>query len=233
FTLLLIPMGFSTVIAQDFPHINKRLNIEARFDTVAQMPKNEVLQDTIQKDSVTPPRGQRLEDLMYRNAKDYEKFDQKTKRLTLYNEAEFKYQDYELTAGIIIYDYDKEEVYAGRIKDSLGNLVQRPVFKQGGQVSETDSILFNSKTKKAILRNTRLTYIDSNIKAEKTKNVDDPIYCMRDVINTRDEYGDHREYYSKTNTTTIVPNKKVVTGVTTLVLEAMPRPIGLPTAFSP
>src|SRR5690554_6897886 len=86
-------MGFSTVIAQDFPHINKRLNIEARFDTVAQMPKNEVLQDTIQKDSVTPPRGQRLEDLMYRNAKDYEKFDQKNKRLTLYNEAEFKYQD--------------------------------------------------------------------------------------------------------------------------------------------
>lgn len=233
FTLFLIPGGLSTVLAQEFPHINKRLDIEIQSDTVVQMPQNEILQDTIQKDSIAPRKGQRLEDLMYRNAKDYEKFDQKNKRLTLYNEAEFKYQDYELTAGIIIYDYDKEEVYAGRIRDSLGNLTQRPVFKQGGQIIEPDSIRFNSKTKKAIVWNTRTTYNDFNIKAEKTKKVNDSVYFMRDVIFTTAEDVDHPEYYFKTNKVKFVPNKKVVTGVTNLVIEDVPTPIGLPFAFFP
>ncbi|HLV51415.1 MAG TPA: putative LPS assembly protein LptD, partial [Flavobacterium sp.] len=233
FTLFLIPMGLSTVSAQDFPHVNKRLNIEQQPITTSEFSENKAIQDTIKKDSIPPQSNQRLEAPMYRNAKDYEKFDQKNKRLTLYNEAEFKYQDYELTAGIIIYDYKKEEVYAGRIKDSLGNLTQRPVFKQGGQVIEPDSIRFNSKTKKAIIWNTRTTYNDFNIKAEKTKKVNDSTYFQKNIIFTTAEDVDHPEYYFKTNKAKFVPNKKVVTGLTNLVIEDVPTPIGLPFAFFP
>ena len=67
-------------------------------------------------------------------AKDYAKIDQKNKLLTLYNKAELYYQDIELKAGIIVMNYEKNEVYAGRIKDSLGNYTQRPVFKQGSNI---------------------------------------------------------------------------------------------------
>ena len=155
FNLVILPVAATKVSAQEFPHLNKRLDIETKQDTIVTPPVPIVANDTLKKDSILPKQGQRLEAPMFRKAKDYEKLDQKNKRVTLYNQAEFRYQEYELTAGIIIYDYEKEEVYAGRIKDSIGNLTQHPVFKQGSQVVEPDSIRFNMKTKKAIVWNTR------------------------------------------------------------------------------
>lgn len=241
-TLLYIVLNFiiilsavSKVSAQEFPHINKRLDIATKHDTITVSSDPIVARDTINNDSIRPstPRGQRLEAPMYRTAKDYEKLDQKNKQITLYNQAVFRYQEYELTAGIIIYDYEKEEVYAGRIKDSLGNLVQHPVFKQGTQVVEPDSIRFNMKTKKAIVWNTRTKYNDFNVKAEKTKKVNDSVYFMKHVIFTTAEDIDNPEYYFQTNKAKFVPNKKIVTGVTNLVIEDVPTPIGLPFAFFP
>lgn len=233
FNLILIPAGLSKVSAQEFPHVNKRLNIENQKDSIQNTVPQQPILDTLKKDRIQPKKGQKLEAPMFRKAKDYEKLDQKNKRVTLYNQAEFKYQDYELTAGIIIYDYDKEEVYAGRIKDSLGNLVQHPVFKQGSQIVEPDSIRFNTKTKKAIVWNTRTKYNDFNIKAAKTKKINDSVYFMKDVIFTTAEDIENPEYYFKTNRVKFVPNKKVVTGLTSLVIEDVPTPIALPFAFFP
>src|SRR5690606_16766971 len=69
--------------------------------------------DTIKNDSIKKPKKNLLEGIVKRTAKDYEKLDQKKKQLTLYNEAELYYTDIELKAGIIVLDYDKNEVYAG------------------------------------------------------------------------------------------------------------------------
>lgn len=233
FNLILIPGALSKVSAQEFPYVNKRLNIESKKDTITNTLVPNTTLDTVKKDSVKPKKGQKLEAPMFRTAKDYEKLDQKNKKVTLYNQAVFKYQDYELTAGVIIYDYDKEEVYAGRIKDSLGNLTQHPVFKQGTQIVEPDSIRFNTKTKKAIVWNTRTKYQDFNVKAEKTKKENDSVYFMKNVIFTTAEDIENPEYYFQTNKAKFVPGKKIVTGVTNLVIEDVPTPIGLPFAFFP
>lgn len=236
FNLILIPGALSKVSAQEFPHVNKRLNIENKNDTLTKTLIPNTTFDSVKpvkNDRVKSKQGQKLEAPMFRTAKDYEKLDQKNKKVTLYNQAVFKYQDYELTAGIIIYDYDKEEVYAGRIKDSLGNLTQHPVFKQGSQIVEPDSIRFNTKTKKAIVWNTRTKYQDFNVKAEKTKKVNDSVYFMKDVIFTTAEDIENPEYYFRTRNAKFVPNKKIVTGVTNLVIEDVPTPIGLPFAFFP
>ncbi len=233
FILIFVPAGLSKVSAQEFPHVNKRLNIENKQDSIRSTRQDSLVAPPVRKDSIKPKKGQKLEAPMFRKAKDYEKLDQKNKRVTLYNQAEFKYQDYELKAGIIIYDYDKEEVYAGRIKDSLGNLTQHPVFKQGTQVVEPDSIRFNTKTKKAIVWNTRTKYTDFNVKAAKTKKVNDSVYFMKDVIFTTAKDIENPEYYFRTRSAKFVPNKKIVTGLTNLVIEDVPTPIGLPFAFFP
>ena len=233
FILIFVPAGLSKVSAQEFPHVHKRLNIENKQDSIPRTKQDSVVTPPVRKDSIKPKKEQKLEAPMFRKAKDYEKLDQKNKRVTLYNQAEFKYQDYELKAGVIIYDYDKEEVYAGRIKDSLGNLTQHPVFKQGTQVVEPDSIRFNTKTKKAIVWNTRTKYTDFNVKAAKTKKVNDSVYFMKDVIFTTAEDIDNPEYYFRTRSAKFVPNKKIVTGLTNLVIEDVPTPIGLPFAFFP
>ena len=81
-----------------------------------------------------------LEGIVKRNAVDYERIDQKKKQITLYNQAELYYLDVVLKAGIIVMDYAKNEVYAGRIKDSAGAYTQRPVFFFFFHVVEPDSI---------------------------------------------------------------------------------------------
>lgn len=195
-----------------------------------------VVQDSTQlkNDSIaSPAKKPILEAIVYRKAKDYEKLDQKKKELTLYNEAEIKYQDFELKSGIIVFNYDTNEIYAGRIKDSLGNLSQPPVFTQGSQVVEPDSIRYNTKTQKALVWQSRTSQGEFRIKSEVTKKENDSVYFMKDVIFTTAKDLDDPEYYFKTRKVKFVPNKKVVVGVTNMVIADVPTPLGLPFAFFP
>ena len=100
-----------------------------------------------------------------RNAKGYIKIDKKKGKLYLYDKAELYYQDTELKAGIIILDYNKNEVSAGRIKDSTGALTQPPFFKQAGDEVNPDSIRFNFDTKKALIWNSRSEQSGMNVTA--------------------------------------------------------------------
>lgn len=182
--------------------------------------------DTIKKKSV-------LEGIVTRKAKDYEKANQKTKELTLYNEAELYYTDIELKAGIIVLNYEKNEVYAGRIKDSLGNYTQYPVFKQGSNIIEPDSIRFNFKTKKALVWNSRTKQGEMNIKAEVSKRENDSVYFLKNARITTSKNIDDPEYYFLVRKVKFVPGKKVVAGLTNLVIVDVPTPIGLPFAYFP
>jgi lipopolysaccharide assembly outer membrane protein LptD (OstA) len=174
-----------------------------------------------------------LEDKIKRKAVDYEKFDQKKKLITLYNKAEVYYQDIELKSGIIVIDYNKSEVYAGRIKDSTGVYSQRPVFKQGSNVVEPDSIRFNFKTKKALVWNSRTDQGEFKVKAEITKKENDSVYFMKSARFTTSKDIENPEYYFQTNKVKLVPGKKVVVGFTNMVIADVPTPIAMPFAFFP
>ena len=188
--------------------------------------------DSGRKESLKPKKGI-IESKIKRKAVDYEKFDQKKKLITLYNKAEVYYQDIELKSGIIVIDYEKSEVYAGRIKDSAGVLTQRPVFKQGSNVVEPDSIRFNFKTKKALVWNSRTNQGEFNVIAAKTKRENDSVYFMKGARFTTSKDIDNPEYYFQTNKVKFVPGKKVVVGITNMVIADVPTPIALPFAFFP
>jgi lipopolysaccharide assembly outer membrane protein LptD (OstA) len=174
-----------------------------------------------------------LEGIVRRSAVDYEKNDQKKKQLTLYNQAELYYLDIELKAGVIVMDYDKSEIYAGRIKDSTGAYTQNPVFKQGTNVIEPDSIRFNYKTKKALVWNSRTEQGEFRVKAALTKKENDSVYFMKGARFTTATDIENPEYYFQTNRVKFVPGKKVVVGSTHMVIADVPTPIFLPFAFFP
>lgn len=188
--------------------------------------------DSTKIDSLKPKKNL-LEGIVKRKAVDYEKMDQKKKLLTLYNQAELYYQDFELKAGVIVMDYSKNEVYAGRFKDSLGNYSQRPVFKQGSNVIEPDSIRFNTKTKKALVWNSRTKQGEMNIIAQTTKKINDSVYYMAKAKLTTSKDIDNPEYYFYVRKLKFVPGKKVVVGLTNLVIADVPTPLGVPFAFFP
>ena len=89
------------------------------------------------------------------SATDSVAIDQKLSAIILSNQAKITYADTQLASGIISIDYVTNEVQAGRIKNSEGNLDQTPNFKQGPSVVVPDSIRYNFNTEKAIIFNSR------------------------------------------------------------------------------
>lgn len=188
--------------------------------------------DTIKIDSIKPKKAF-LDGKVKYKADKYAKIDQKKKTITLYDQAELYYQDIELKSGIIVMDYEKNEVYAGRIKDSTGTFTQFPNFKQGANVIEPDSIRFNFKTKKALIWNSRSEQGEFKIKAAVTKKENDSVYFLKGARFTTSKDVDNPEYYFQTNKVKFIPGKKVVTGLTNMVIANVPTPIALPFAFFP
>jgi len=235
-----LTIGGDNIYSQDLPKKSNSFPAKNQSGTIkneeipteSKLEVSEVKVDTIKIDSLKPKK-KFLEGKVKYRAKDSAKFDQKKKLITLYNEAELYYQDYELKSGIIVFDYQKNEVYAGRIKDSTGNYTQLPYFKQGTNIIEPDSIRFNYKTKKALVWNSRTTQNELNIKAEVTKKENDSVYFMRRAKITTATNIEDPEYYFLVNRGKLVPGKKVVVGLTEMYIYDVPTPVILPFAFFP
>ena len=167
------------------------------------------------------------------NASDTVSINPKLKKITLYNNAKLVYGDMEITSGKIVIDYSKNEIYAGRIKDTSGVLTQSPIFKEGNDVIEPDSIRFNLDTKKALIFNSKTEQSGMNIISEKTKKENDSVYFMDRAKFTTSVDVDNPEYYFLLRNAKVVPGKKIITGLTNMFIADVPTPIGLPFGYFP
>ncbi len=228
-----LTLGMPKSYSQELPKRNDSIPALQTPDSLALAPivllktKDSTLSDT------TKPKKAFLDGIVKRKAVDYERINQKKKEVTLYNQAELYYQDIELKSGIIVMNYEKKEVYAGRIKDSTGKLVQRPVFKQGSNVVEPDSIRFNYETKKVLIWNSRSQQGELNFISEKAKKENDSVYFLWRTKFTTSKDIDNPEYYFLARKAKFVPGKKVVVGLTNMYIADVPTPIGVPFAFFP
>jgi len=201
-------------------------------DTIVTPIINEIKQDSAVLDSTQNKKNFFNSGATY-NAKDTVSINPGTKRITLYNNAKLVYGEMEITSGKIVIDYSKNEIYAGRIKDSSGTLSQSPVFKQGNDIIEPDSIRFNLDSKKALIFNSKTEQSGMNIISEKTKKQNDSVYFMDRAKFTTSEDLDNPEYYFLLRNAKVVPGKKIITGFTNMFIAGVPTPIGLPFGYFP
>jgi lipopolysaccharide assembly outer membrane protein LptD (OstA) len=226
--------GFSTVIAQEIG--KNEINLPALNDPILveqEIQEAKKLQDSTLMDSLSPKKKALLEGKVHSKADGYRLMNQKNKTMTLYDKAELNYLDINLTGGIIIMNYEKDEVFAYGIKDSMNTYTQMPVFKQGANVVEPDSIIFNFKTKKALIYNSRSDQGEFRVLGEITKRENDSVYFIKNARFTTSKDVNNPEYYFLSRKIKLVPRKKVVTGLTNMVIADVPTPIGLPFAFFP
>ncbi len=185
--------------------------------------------DTIAKDSLKPKET--IEDIITHTAKDYTIQDAKKRKVTLYNEANIKYTDIDLEAGIIIVDYKENSLFAKGIIDSTG-YVQKPIFKQGSQESVQDSIIYNFKSKRAIIYGLKTQQGEMYTYGMKTKRENDSTVFIRKIRFTTSDK-EIPDYYIATNKAKLVPGKKIIVGASNLVLADVPTPVFLPFAYFP
>lgn len=230
---IFLTIGSSKVYSQDLKTQSTSIPASPSLDSISIATiAPEIIADTTKKDTIKPLKSVLDGKVKYKATK-YTKINQKKKEITLYDHAELYYKDIVLKAGIIVFNYEKEEVYAGRIKDSAGVFTQLPTFKQGVNEVEPDSIRFNYKTEKALIWNSRTEQGEFKVKAEVVKRVNDSVYFMKNARFTTAKDIDDPEYYFKTNKVKFVPGKKIVTGLTNMVIADVPTPLALPFAFFP
>ncbi len=202
------------------------VNLKPVFDEI-----NEKTQDTVKTDSIKPAK-ETLTDVVEYFGEDYVLLNKKESKVYMYNKAFIIYEDMRIDAGLIILDYNKNEVYAKGI-DSAGVYSQRPIFVQGANRVEPDSIRYNFDTEKAIVYNSRTEQNGMSVIAEVTKKVNDSVVYLRNVKFTTSKNIDDPEYYFYTRKAKFVPGKKVVTGLTNMYIADVPTPVGLPFAYFP
>ncbi|GEQ86471.1 organic solvent tolerance protein OstA [Patiriisocius marinistellae] len=244
FTLLLLGLCTSVkaqeVPKKDTPTIPAEINQEENIDgetIVVPVPSiieevDERAQDTTKTDTIKPPNQEVLKDIVEYYGEDYVYIDKKTNKVYMYNKAYVIYEDVRIDAGLIILDYNKNEIYAKGI-DSAGNYSQRPVFTQGANKVEPDSIKYNYDSEKALVYNSRGEESGFRYIAETTKKVNDSVIFLRNVKFTTSKNIEDPEYYFYTRRAKFVPKKKIVTGLTNMYIADVPTPIGLPFAYFP
>lgn len=203
-----------------------------------------ILQDTIPESNssldtlATSSNESYIQDQIRYKSEDYRRIDRANNRLYLYDKAELYYQDTELKAGVIVMDFELNEVSAGRIPDSTGVLTQAPSFKQDDNLIYPDSIRYNFDTEKALIWNSKSGQNGMDVFARLTKKENDSTFYLRDArVSTAGQLlgGDTEglDYYFKVQKAKIIPGKQIITGFANMFIADIPTPVMVPFAYFP
>ena len=227
-TYLLLCFGLSTQAQNTFS--NKTTDSLPQLELIEEIKLDSI---SIQAKDSIPSKEPLLLDLIRYTAQDSVKINQKANKIRLYNKARIEYQDMELEAGLIVMDYSKNEVYAGRIADSTGVLSQKPVFVQGQDRVNPDSIRFNFDSKRALIWNSKTAQSGMNVFSNFTKKENDSLYYIKDARVTTAADANNPDYYIRIRKGKLVPGGKIVASLSNLYIADVPTPVFVPFAYFP
>ncbi|OJW97367.1 MAG: hypothetical protein BGO70_06115 [Bacteroidetes bacterium 43-93] len=212
-------------------------------DTTIIKPKTAVLVDSTNPDSLQAYEDaldttsiristDALPDVVTANASDSAVMDLKHNVFNLYGSAQVKYQDMQLDAHEIIYDQNHNLVTAALAEDSAVLAKGKPTFVQGKEKFTYDSLQYNFKSKRAIVRNVRSQYGEGFVHSEQVKrNPDQSIYGYHSVYTTCAL--DHPHFGIAAQKIKVVPGRVVASGPANVVIAGVPTPLFLPFGLFP
>jgi len=201
------------------------VNAGVKTDTSIVVQKSDTFNIKFSKDSLDGPITYEAEDSMV--------WDVPTNRIILYGKkARTVYEDNELTAPIIELNQETGNVTAAIKRDSAGNVIAFPTFKQGDFLSQSDSIKFNLKTKKGLTKSTYTQQGEMYVYGEVIKKVSDDIfYAKRARFTTCNLDTPHFAFIS--NKIKFINKKVAISGPVHPEFEGVPIPIYLPFGIYP
>jgi hypothetical protein len=197
---------------------------------------NLVKQDTLVSDTIKRSLKQLSPDaidkqITYKSA-GRKRNDLINKRAILIDQAEVTYGDIQIKADSIVFDMRENTVFATGRSDSTGKVKGSPVFKQGSQQLEADSLLYNFVTRKAVAYKIVTKQDEGLLRSKVTKLLDDGTSNIsKSTYSTCDK--EDPDFYINLPKAKIYPGKKIISGPGNLVLEGIPLPVALPFGFFP
>jgi hypothetical protein len=154
------------------------------------------------------------------------------KNAILYGDAQVNYTNIELNSEEIKMNMDSSVVHAIGAVDSLGKLYGTPIFKEGDDTYESETMSYNFKTKKGFITNVYTQQEDGYLTSEESKKgQDDDLYLRHGRYTTCDE--EHPHFYIALSRAKVHTGKSVFSGPAWLVVEDVPLPLAIPFAYFP
>ncbi len=178
----------------------------------------ELANDSIAADSTNQPF---LTDPINYDATDSMVVSIDGQKVYLYNEAKVSYQQIELTAYYIELDLETKEIYAEGIIDSTGELTQKPIFKQGEEEYELETLRYNFDSEKAYITKVVSTQGEGFIHSERAKMIGEEVFITEKAKYTTCD-ADHPHFYLHLTKAKVISDKKIITGPAYMVLEDFP-----------
>ncbi len=165
------------------------------------------------------------------SATDSAVFDVRKSKFSLYGDAKVGYEDIKLSAGKVSFNQADATITASPQTDSNG-IKNKPTFTQGSETVVYDSLLYNFKSKRAIVRNARSQYGEGFVFSQQVKrNPDQSIYGYRNVYTTCSLDTPH--YGISARQIRIIPNRVIASGAANIRIEQVPTPFFLPFGLFP
>ncbi|MGB0884548.1 MAG: putative LPS assembly protein LptD [Flavobacteriales bacterium] len=156
----------------------------------------------------------------------------KQKLIKLYNKAYVDYEDFKLTAGFIQIDFGKNLIYAHGLMNDSNRIVQKPIFTQDGASYESDTILFNLKSKRGKIQQLFTQEGEGFLYGYDIKRQADNTYHFNKGIYTTCSHAEPH-YYIQAKKLKFTEDGKIVSGPAQLVIEGLKTPLVLPFGYFP
>ncbi|HEY0274027.1 MAG TPA: putative LPS assembly protein LptD [Chitinophaga sp.] len=199
-------------------------SIPAGFMTEDSLRNVDTIHVKLSKDSLDAPVTYKARDSIVLVVPD--------KKFFLYGNANTKYKDVDLTADKMDYAQGTGIMHAMPSQDTAGKLVGRPVMVNDGQTFNSDTLLYNISSQKALIFNTRSQYGEGFIHSYETKKApDNTIFGFKNGYTTCNLDTPHFAFRARK--IKVIPNKLVISGPANLEIMGIPTPIYIPFAIFP
>jgi len=153
-------------------------------------------------------------------------------KIYLYKNAKVEYQNINLESNYVEFDMDNSTVMAAGLKDTAGLLQGKPVFKQDEETFNSDTLMYNFKTRKGVIKHIVTKQGEGLLHSKQTKRLSDgEIHVKTGKYTTCD--APHPHFYIGLTRAIAIPKDKIVSGPAYLVMEDIPLPLALPFGFFP
>ena len=195
---------------------------------------NKAIDDSIRADSMMRARSNGIDAPVRYSAEDSLVYDAESGTAYLYGGSKVDYENMKLTSDKVHMNLDKSTVRATGTADSTeeGGIKGKPVFTMGKDEYKSDTMAFNFKSKKGLIKGVYTEQQDGFLSGEVGKrDSSGSIYLQHGRYTTCDK--PHPDFYIALSRAKVRPGKDVVFGPAYLVVADVPLPLAIPYGFFP
>ena len=195
---------------------------------------NKAIDDSIRADSMMRARSNGIDAPVKYSAEDSLVYDAESGTAYLYGNSKVDYENMKLTSDKVHMNLDKSTERATGTIDSTaeGGIKGKPVFTMGKDEYKSDTMAFNFKSKKGLIKGIYTEQQDGFLSGEVGKrDSTGSIYLQHGRYTTCDK--PHPDFYIALSRAKVRPGKDVVFGPAYLVVADVPLPLAIPYGFFP